>query len=149
MWEVGRATSAAPTYFEPAKLPSHGLNERGYWALVDAGVFANTPALCGLTEAITNYRREALGAPAVGAPAPRRDLRRRLEDGGLPGRRAVQSDGSSAAAVLPHAVSLTDFGSDDLDDASRTNIAALERHARELIERESDNLDAIAQELGP
>jgi hypothetical protein len=46
-------------------------------------------------------------------------------------------------------VSLTDFGSDDLDDASRTNIAALERHARELIERESDNLDAIAQELGP
>jgi uncharacterized protein len=58
MWEVGRATSAAPTYFEPAKLPSHGLNERGYWALVDGGVFANNPALCGLTEAITNYRQE-------------------------------------------------------------------------------------------
>jgi uncharacterized protein len=56
MWEVGRATSAAPTYFEPARLPAE--NDRGYWAFVDGGMFANNPALCGLTEAVSNYREQ-------------------------------------------------------------------------------------------
>src|SRR5439155_10169829 len=44
-----RATSAAPTYFEPAKIP----NERaGYFALVDGGVFANNPAMCAYVDAL-------------------------------------------------------------------------------------------------
>jgi len=42
LWEVARATSAAPTYFPPAKLPGSG----GQGALVDGGVFANNPGLC-------------------------------------------------------------------------------------------------------
>jgi len=40
LWEVCRATSAAPTYFPPFKLP----NEKA--TLVDGGVFANNPGLC-------------------------------------------------------------------------------------------------------
>jgi hypothetical protein len=44
-------------------------------------------------------------------------------------------------------VNLKGYGSDDLDDAGGTNIAALERHAAELIDRESTNLDAITQAL--
>jgi patatin-like phospholipase/acyl hydrolase len=42
LWEVARATSAAPTYFPPAKLPGNG----GEGALVDGGMFANNPGLC-------------------------------------------------------------------------------------------------------
>jgi hypothetical protein len=45
-------------------------------------------------------------------------------------------------------VNLADFGSDDLDDTSDTNLAALERHARELIKREAKKLDAICAALG-
>jgi len=51
MTQVARATSAAPTYFEPAKitLPENG----DYVALVDGGVFANNPAMCSYVEAKT------------------------------------------------------------------------------------------------
>jgi len=50
MWEAARATSAAPTYFEPARVPVPDSSD--YWALIDGGVFANNPAACALVEAI-------------------------------------------------------------------------------------------------
>ncbi|HLV67180.1 MAG TPA: patatin-like phospholipase family protein [Polyangiaceae bacterium] len=46
--DVVRATSAAPTYFEPAQIYS----QTGVpYPLVDGGVFANNPALCAYAEA--------------------------------------------------------------------------------------------------
>ena len=45
LWEVTRATSAAPTYFPPAQLG------RGLWTLIDGGTYANNPALCAYSEA--------------------------------------------------------------------------------------------------
>ncbi|NJM78675.1 MAG: patatin, partial [Flavobacterium sp.] len=46
--DVCRATSAAPTYFEPAKIKS--LYEQEF-TLIDGGVYANNPALCAYAEA--------------------------------------------------------------------------------------------------
>jgi patatin-like phospholipase/acyl hydrolase len=46
--DVTRATSAAPTYFEPALV--HSLADVSY-PLVDGGVFANNPSLCAYAEA--------------------------------------------------------------------------------------------------
>jgi patatin-like phospholipase/acyl hydrolase len=46
--DVTRATSAAPTYFEPARATS--LSGVSY-PLVDGGVFANNPAMCAYAEA--------------------------------------------------------------------------------------------------
>jgi predicted acylesterase/phospholipase RssA len=51
MWQVARATSAAPTYFEPARIPAGN----DHWALIDGGVFANNPAACALVEARTRH----------------------------------------------------------------------------------------------
>lgn len=48
LWEVARATSAAPTYFEPKGLKSLSGT---FYALIDGGVFANNPALCAYAEA--------------------------------------------------------------------------------------------------
>jgi uncharacterized protein len=45
--DILRATSAAPTYFEPARIRS--LNDAEY-ALIDGGVFVNNPALCAYAE---------------------------------------------------------------------------------------------------
>ncbi len=46
--DVARATSAAPTYFEPVRIHS----ELGTpYSLLDGGVFANNPSLCAYSEA--------------------------------------------------------------------------------------------------
>lgn len=57
MKDVARATSAAPTYFEPAKLTAS--TPANYWALIDGGVYANNPAMCAYVDA----RSEAPGEP--------------------------------------------------------------------------------------
>ena len=46
--DIARATSAAPTYFPPAKIKSR--NGDVYW-MADGGVFANNPAMCALVSA--------------------------------------------------------------------------------------------------
>lgn len=46
--DVFRATAAAPTYFEPAKINSLYNQE---FVLIDGGVYANTPSLCAYAEA--------------------------------------------------------------------------------------------------
>ena len=51
MVDVARATSAAPTYFEPYLLKTNDAT-KNYYALVDGGVFANNPAVCAYAEAM-------------------------------------------------------------------------------------------------
>lgn len=46
--DVARATSAAPTYFEPANITAF---DRSVYPLVDGGTFANNPAMCACVEA--------------------------------------------------------------------------------------------------
>lgn len=46
--DVARATSAAPTYFEPANIAAL---DKSVYPLVDGGVFANNPAMCACVEA--------------------------------------------------------------------------------------------------
>jgi hypothetical protein len=53
MWRVARATSAAPTYFEPAELPQ--FEHEGDHALIDGGVFANNPGVSAYAEALSLY----------------------------------------------------------------------------------------------
>lgn len=53
--EVARATSAAPTYFEPAR--AHAMDGVSY-PLVDGGVFANNPAMCAYAEARQQFKRD-------------------------------------------------------------------------------------------
>ena len=49
MWEAARATSSAPTYFEPYRLKTE--SPVGYYALVDGGVFATNPSMCAYADA--------------------------------------------------------------------------------------------------
>lgn len=50
MRAVARATSAAPTYFPPEKVDTADPVE--FYALIDGGVIANSPAMCAYAEAI-------------------------------------------------------------------------------------------------
>lgn len=54
MKDAARATSAAPTYFEPVKIEVDGYK----YAFIDGGVYANNPAMCGYVEAKTMFKNE-------------------------------------------------------------------------------------------
>jgi len=56
MKKLVRAASAAPTYFEPLKIPK--TDPLDYYALVDGGIFANNPALYAYIEAKRIYANE-------------------------------------------------------------------------------------------
>jgi hypothetical protein len=152
---VARATSAAPTYFEPV--------EAGARALVDGGVFAANPAMCGLAEALNRVapRDVVLLSLGTGERTHRRSFGE-IKDWGL-ARWArpildVVFDGASDTVhyqldrVLgPERywrlqVELT-AASDDLDDASQGNLAKLRGHAEELIKQRSNDIDAVITRL--
>jgi patatin-like phospholipase/acyl hydrolase len=57
MKKVARATTAAPTYFEPLKLDT--VNPGEFFALIDGGVFANNPAMCAYAEATHTHPKES------------------------------------------------------------------------------------------
>ncbi|MET0622003.1 MAG: patatin-like phospholipase family protein [Pyrinomonadaceae bacterium] len=58
MRDVARATSAAPTYFEPGLIDKldNVDDKEGSYALIDGGTYANNPAMCALAEAICTTR---------------------------------------------------------------------------------------------
>jgi hypothetical protein len=62
MRDAARATSAAPTYFEPAQIAS--VSAKSYFCC-DGGVFANNPAMCAIASA-----RELLHARGEAATRP-------------------------------------------------------------------------------
>ncbi|MEM7223191.1 MAG: patatin-like phospholipase family protein [Pseudomonadota bacterium] len=64
MWAVGRATSAAPTYFPPAEITNLAGSQTLH--LVDGGVTVNDPVLVGTAEA--RHLQRKLTGPAAKAP---------------------------------------------------------------------------------
>ncbi len=50
--DAARATSAAPTYFEPVEVRGLARSRATRRALVDGGVFVNNPAMCAFAEAV-------------------------------------------------------------------------------------------------
>jgi uncharacterized protein len=146
-----RASSAAPTYFEPSEVDSR--------ALVDGGVFAVNPAMSAFAEVL----RFQPGADVVllslgtGQRTRRRSFDQIKDWGLLEWARPlldVVFDGISDAVdyQLRHAlrqgrywrfqVELT-RASDELDDASEENIRRLRAHAEELIAARSEDIDAV------
>ncbi len=60
MHQATMATSAAPTYFKPHKIEASAMHDtqgRGFYALVDGGVFANNPTSLALMEAIIDSKK--------------------------------------------------------------------------------------------
>jgi uncharacterized protein len=153
--EVARATSAAPTYFEPVA--------RGSQALLDGGVFAVNPGMSALAEALREHPGSEVILLSLGT-GERTNKRSfdEIEDWGLVEWARpildVVFDGISDAVdyQVRHVlgderywrfqVELT-RASDDLDDASEENIAALRGHAEELIAERSADLDAVVAAL--
>jgi uncharacterized protein len=153
--EVARATSAAPTYFEPL--------ERGPQALIDGGVFAVNPAMCALAEVRRDDSRTdgVVLSLGTGERTHRRSFEE-INDWGL-----VEWARPILDVVFDGISDTVDFqlrqlvgedrywrfqvelsrASDDLDDATEENLRDLRGHAEELIATRSADLDAVITAL--
>ena len=162
---VARATSAAPTYYEPEPVPKTNPTQ----ALVDGGVYANNPAMCAWVEAKKLHPGPeevlvvSLGTGQYTRAIPYKDAKNwGLAHWAKPILDVV-FDGVSD--TIDHQMTVLcqesetgdpryyrfqtelDIGSDDMDNATKTNLAALEQKAHELIEKQTDSLDRLCAEL--
>ncbi len=165
MWHVARATSAAPSYFEPAQIKTQGR----VLSLVDGGVIANTPAMCALAEAKKHHPgANDILLVSLGTGDPTRPISYEAAKGWgivewLVPLFSLFFDGMSDSVdyqltqLLPpgpdgyrryyrfqtHLVE----GNDNIDDASRTNIRVLKMVAQDMINAKLAILDELCAQL--
>ncbi len=170
MKKVARATSAAPTYFEPLRLDGEGKDKGKHWALVDGGVYANNPAMCALVDARTLYGADDVLVLSLGTGEPTEGLPwKDAKDWGLVGWARplldVVFEGVSDTVgyqtnqlyppvagkrrsfrlqvPLPHLKTAID----DIDDATEATIEALRDVAQRLIRENDRDLDELCGQL--
>ena len=154
MRDVARATSAAPTYFEPCQLKTS--DPVGYYTLVDGGVFANNPSMCAWAEASSDGTPADVRLLSLGTGELCRPLHYgEVKDWGLlhwarPILNVVMDGVSDAthyqlgemlgSARYLRITHTLDIAKDDMDDASTTNLHALKVQAQRLIDEHGDEL---------
>ncbi len=165
--DVARATSAAPSYFEPMKLLSG--TSCHHYTLVDGGVFANNPAACALVEArATHPDASEFLVVSLGTGAMTRSLPVEMARfwGSIRWAKPLLDivfDGVSSTVdyqlreLLPEAEgdgrlyyrfqTTLEGNNHRLDNTSTANIAALKDLASRLIETESDSIDELCETL--
>jgi patatin-like phospholipase/acyl hydrolase len=159
MRHAARATSAAPSYFEPALVPARG----GDRALIDGGVFINNPAVSAYAE----YRRifpdeqdffvVSLGTGEQVRPIPYEDARNWGQAEWVIPLLNCMFDGVSDAVNYQMAHMLGDdfvrfqtslsVASDDMDNATQGNIQNLKSEARKLIRTQKAEIESVCDKL--
>lgn len=159
--DATRATAAAPTYFEPAKVTD--VAGRRSYALVDGGVFAINPSMCAFAEVARSGGGELDLIASLGTGSHTRPLRY----GEVRGWGQLEWSRSIIDVVFDGVADTTDFelaqllpdgryhrfqvelthASDDLDDASPENIAALRREGEILVRERSADIDLLCAAL--
>ncbi len=158
--DVGRATTAAPTFFEPFLLNREGSHPK---LLVDGGLSANNPAMCGVAEML-RWTGEAPGfVVSIGTGRPNRSFDGQgTEHWGLaqwarPIVHLVQ-DGSGDAVHRQLSVFLSSnsyfrlqadlvSGSEHLDDTSSANLEHLIDDAERFIHQNDERIDQLCELL--
>jgi uncharacterized protein len=150
MVDAAHASSAAPSYFEPVRV--------GELTLVDGGMFATNPAMCAYAQLDGGADLVvSLGCGEHTRPLPYEQVR---DWGRLEWARPaldVVFDGTADAVDIQLESLLgaeyvrlqtpLDEASDDLDDVTPENLAALEREAERLIAARDDELDRLCARL--
>ena len=162
--DAARATAAAPTYFEPARV--RDIAASASYALIDGGVFALNPAMTAYAELAAAGRREeielvvSLGTGAQTRSLPFEEVRgwgqlewaRPIVDVVFDG--VAQTVDFELGRLLPEGryvrlQTRLQEASDELDDASDRNLEALRREGSRLVQERSADLDRIARTLAP
>lgn len=156
---VGRATSAAPTYFEPALVPVQGTMR----ALIDGGVFVNNPVVSAYAEAKRIFPGEeemlvvSIGTGELTRPIAYSDAKDWGKAGWMLPVLSCVFDGVSDAAnyqmqqilndgFVKFQTSLT-IASDDMDNVTNGNIQNLKAEAKKLIRTHKQELERLVEAL--
>jgi len=162
MWQVARATSAAPTYFEPCKIEVNNADGVDYYSLIDGGVYANNPAMCAYAEAKVLFGSDNILMVSLGTGELTRSIQYDNAKGWGLAMWAkpvldIMFDGESSTVdyqvrqLLTNKnyyriqASLAQLGKDDLDDASEGNLHELKLLGQSLIEewQRNGNLEKL------
>ncbi|MEZ5670712.1 MAG: patatin-like phospholipase family protein [Alphaproteobacteria bacterium] len=167
--DVARATSAAPTFFEPAVVKGMASNTSRR-VLVDGGVFVNNPGMCAYVEAYAHGARHediivvSLGTGTATRRIPYDDAKDWGAIGWIRPIISVMMDGAADAAdyqlrqILPDSDAGQDqryfrfdtdldLALDDMDAANAGNIQALKDEAQQIVEKQGRELERLLRIL--
>jgi patatin-like phospholipase/acyl hydrolase len=165
MWQVARATSAAPTYFEPERIDK--TDNSGYWALVDGGTYANNPAMVAYAEALhltpgSDVVMASLGTGTHTRPIPYADAKHWGLVGWAKPILDVVFDGVSRTTdyqvhqILPpdgarqryyrFQLALTK-ASDEMDNTDPENLNDLKEQAEQLVTAQEADIASLCAQL--
>ncbi|KXN69898.1 FabD/lysophospholipase-like protein [Conidiobolus coronatus NRRL 28638] len=161
------ATSCAPTLFEPLFLKGYDSDPKfGYRALVDGALVANSPALCGVIEAIRTYKvkPEEIVLVSLGCG--------KLKKGGVSYQQATSWNTIKWAEFIPDvlttaSIETVHFQVDELlpelnlylfqpeiderysklDDVAKRNLDHLEKQAEQVAKDNKEKISKIVQML--
>ena len=159
MKHAARATSAAPTYFEPALTPVGDATR----ALIDGGVFINSPAVSAFVEAKNRFPEEtdfllvSLGTGQLIRPIAYSEAKDWGKAGWLAPLLSCMFDGISDVANYQMKTLLGEryfrlqtnlsIASDDMDNTTAGNIENLRSEAKKMLRTHQKELDAICVQL--
>jgi patatin-like phospholipase/acyl hydrolase len=159
--QVARATAAAPSYFEPAEVTDRA-GARTY-PLIDGGVYATNPSMVAYADVVAGGREEqlelmlSLGTGERIRPYAFEQVRwwgqlewaRPALDMVFDG--VADTIGFESRTLMGDRYvrlqTALDIASDELDDASAANLAALRREAERLIAASAAELDRVCEIL--
>ena len=161
---VARATSAAPTFFEPEELT----RTKPHGALVDGGVYANNPAMCAYVEMKKLEPDVDVLLVSLGTGQHTRPIHYgEAKNWGLAmwAKPILNVVFDGVSDTVDHQMSVLcrtsddgdpryfrlqtelNVGSDDMDNATATNIAALKQKAQEIIDANEHALEQLCAHL--
>jgi uncharacterized protein len=168
MRDVVRASTAAPTYFEPAQI-FHAEADDDYFALIDGSMQANNPALCAYVDARHKHPDAeefvvlSLGTGDSTKPIGYEEARLWGVAGWSQHILDIAFDAMSSIVdyqmrhLLPKCKdgiqhyyrfqTRLDDASDELDNFSPRNIDALKMLAHQVLEKEDARIDRLVQKL--
>jgi patatin-like phospholipase/acyl hydrolase len=157
--EAARATSAAPTFFEPARVTVDGARK----ALVDGGVFMNSPAVSAYAEARRLFPDDdeivvvSIGTGELVRPITFKEARDWGRLGWALPLLSCMFDGVADAADYQMTTLLEEnyfrlqtdlsIASDDMDNVTNGNIENLILEAKKLIRTQKHRIEAIVKIL--
>jgi uncharacterized protein len=166
MRDVARATSAAPTYFEPIQLKVGSLGNR---AFIDGGVHSNNPAMCAYVEARKIHPEENdFLVVSLGTGEPTREMPyEEVKGWGLALwaqpilnvvfdgvsdtvdyqlKELLSTEKGDARRYYRFQIEL-DPSMHDMDDASAPNIQSLKTKSKEIISKNDADLGTLCSQL--